>query len=161
MDRLFNLQHGFSLIELIMVIVIIGAISLILAPIIFIGIESWDYIHTRTDLINDARMAMHRMVREIRGAKQIDTNYLTDIVFTNVNDETVRFFQDEDVILRNEDELVENVSVNQGLQFKYYNTNGEETSDKEEVKLIKIKLILIKNNSEFSLQDKVMIRNME
>jgi prepilin-type N-terminal cleavage/methylation domain-containing protein len=64
-------QKGFTLIEVVMVIVLLGIIGLITFQVLFSGVETFAKARARKDLYDQARLALERMVREIRDADQI------------------------------------------------------------------------------------------
>jgi len=59
---------GFSLIELIMVIVIVGILSTITTSIITLPVKSYIDLERRTTLVDSAEMTLRRMQRDIRRA---------------------------------------------------------------------------------------------
>jgi len=60
--------HGFTLIELIMVIVIVGIMATITTDIITLPIKSYIDLERRTTLVDSAEMSLRRMQRDIRRA---------------------------------------------------------------------------------------------
>jgi prepilin-type N-terminal cleavage/methylation domain-containing protein len=64
-------RQGFTLIEMVMVIVVLGIIGLITFKVLFSGVQTFVLSRERQDLYDQGRMAMERMVREIRVASQI------------------------------------------------------------------------------------------
>ncbi len=60
--------NGFTLIELIMVIVIVGILSTITTSIITLPVKSYIDLARRTTLVDSAEMALRRMQRDIRRA---------------------------------------------------------------------------------------------
>ncbi len=60
--------QGFTLIELIMVIVIVGIISTITTDIITLPVKSYIDLERRTTLVDSAEMSLRRMQRDIRRA---------------------------------------------------------------------------------------------
>jgi len=59
-------SRGFTLIELIMVIILIGIMAGILAPVITQNINAYVDTHARSELTTRARISLERLVREIR-----------------------------------------------------------------------------------------------
>lgn len=75
-----NNQKGFSLIELMVVVVILGMITLGLVAFFSGGVRSWIGGQSQLQAQREARQAMDRMVREIREGKLVTgTNLSIDV----------------------------------------------------------------------------------
>jgi MSHA biogenesis protein MshO len=61
-------QRGFTLIEVVMVIVLIGIIAGIMAPFITQSIDAYTATRSRTELVAKGRLALERISREVRQA---------------------------------------------------------------------------------------------
>lgn len=61
-------QRGFTLIEVVMVVVLIGIIAGILAPFITQSVNAYSATRSRTDLVAKGRLALERINREVRQA---------------------------------------------------------------------------------------------
>ena len=59
-------MKGFTLIELVIVIVVVGIIASVFAILIIQGIDTYGFITIREDVLSEAELAMERMVKEIR-----------------------------------------------------------------------------------------------
>jgi prepilin-type N-terminal cleavage/methylation domain-containing protein len=64
-------QKGFTLIEMIIVIVILGIIGGISFQVVASGVEAFKKSSARKDLYDQGRLALERMAREIRDAKEL------------------------------------------------------------------------------------------
>jgi prepilin-type N-terminal cleavage/methylation domain-containing protein len=64
-------QKGFTLIEMIIVIVILGIIGGISFQVVAYGVEAFKKSSARKDLYDQGRLALERMAREIRDAKEL------------------------------------------------------------------------------------------
>jgi len=90
-------EQGFTLIEIVVTIVITGIIAYIFLNFFSLGTDSYTLIETRSDVLQDERIVLDRMVREIRQAATITITSATDISFTwddssnGVND-TYRYY---------------------------------------------------------------------
>lgn len=67
-------QKGYSLIEAILVIVIVSVISITVGVPILEGVEVWDQIEKRKNLIQQGRSVMDRMAREIQATQRLGNN---------------------------------------------------------------------------------------
>lgn len=79
-------KHGFSLIELIVVILILGVLSGILFTILRGPVLQYAQLEQRTNLVDIAETALLRMTREIRLA-------LPNSVRVNVSNDTIEFLR--------------------------------------------------------------------
>jgi len=65
-NRRRNSSRGFTLIEMIIVIVLLGVISGVLTPFISKAMQAYSASKARADLVSKGRLSMERMSREIR-----------------------------------------------------------------------------------------------
>lgn len=61
-------QHGFSLIELITVIVILSIVTVLGSNFVVTSVDSYDRTQQRSKLINEGRQAIERITRQLRTA---------------------------------------------------------------------------------------------
>lgn len=66
MKRSISTARGFTLIELVMVIIILGIIATTLAPVIQQNVTAFTDTRSRTELIAKGRLALQRLARELR-----------------------------------------------------------------------------------------------
>ncbi len=132
-------KEGFTLIEIILVLVIIGVLAGILIEPFRLGVKSYIGIETRADLTSQARAATNRVVREMRNIKKkandkpnITSADATSITFVDHRDTTIRFYFDagppptvrrEDINLAADNILADKVS---SLDFRYF--KGDNTA---------------------------------
>lgn len=120
-------NKGFSLIEMMVVVVILGLIVLGLVTFFTGGVKSWVAGQSQLEAQRNARQAMDRMVREIREAKNIttglDTSITVDIPSLGGNDaySVSYFLYDENTIKRASNSIIDNVKI---LFFTYAYPNG-------------------------------------
>jgi prepilin-type N-terminal cleavage/methylation domain-containing protein len=75
-------ERGFTLIEIVVTIVITAILAYIFLNFFSLGTDSYTLIETRSDLIQDERVVLQRMVRELHQAATITLTSPTDISFT-------------------------------------------------------------------------------
>lgn len=124
--RPYSNQRGFTLIEMIMVIILISIIASVAAMIILEGAKSYQKEVSFSDIHNQGRLAIERMAREIRlirsaTAADISTMTATNIVFNDVNGTNIQFSFAGNTISRSGNTLANNV---QSLAFSYYQQDG-------------------------------------
>jgi prepilin-type N-terminal cleavage/methylation domain-containing protein len=95
-------SNGFTLIEIVIVIVIIGIISTVAAMIIMQAVKMYSDENARTDIHYQAKLAVERMAREIRSARQqseigttvlgtITGNPTNSFIFTDITGTTITY----------------------------------------------------------------------
>lgn len=140
-----NASRGFTLIEIIMVIVLLGIVGSVASMIIFQGSKSYSEEEIRKDLMTQGRLAVERMAREIRlvkctkagsacnpSATDITNWSSTELRFLDINYQGKGFRYDsgasaltlcrsQSACSGNEDILADNVS---SLTFTYLKNDG-------------------------------------
>ncbi len=109
-------QRGFILIELMVVVLILGLITLGLVTFFTGGTKSWVAGQSQLVAQRNARQAMDRMVREIRGASEITTSNDEKIIFNTPWETGITYELSVTTINRNNNPLINNVS---NLDFDY------------------------------------------
>jgi prepilin-type N-terminal cleavage/methylation domain-containing protein len=74
-------NHGYTLIEIVMVIVILGIIGAFTFQIVAAGVQAFKKSSARKDLYDQGRLALERMVRELRDAKEVTGSASSSITF--------------------------------------------------------------------------------
>jgi len=130
--NIFNIknQKGFSLIEMMVVVVILGVIVLALVTFFTGGTKSWVAGQSQLAAQRNARQAMDRMVREIREASDIRASSTSSkkISFNtpwSTNLEYSWLGNKWDPILRGDTPLINNV---QSLAFTYFDNSDAEVT---------------------------------
>jgi len=132
-------QKGFSLIEMMVVVVILGLIVLGLVTFFTGGAKSWVAGQSQLTAQRNARQAMDRMVREIREGKNVKTASDDDTIIVSIPalgsefayDVTYDLSGNTIVRIKNttSNPLINNVLVTSGESiFKYYNSIGTEVT---------------------------------
>jgi len=119
---------GFSLIELIMIVVLLGIISGVTIPLIFEVVNGWQLSVVRNDLSESAKIGMDRMIREIRqinGRDGVMSATAASFQFTDLNGNNITFYLSSGHLMRTVDgasnQLADNLNQ---LNFTYYDAGG-------------------------------------
>jgi prepilin-type N-terminal cleavage/methylation domain-containing protein len=80
-------RAGFTLIELMVVMLIFSIISAAIFAVLAMGRQSWQIGTTRVEVQQEARKAMDSMLRDLRGASSIDPGTFV----AGVSDDIIRF----------------------------------------------------------------------
>jgi len=121
-------QKGFSLIEMMIVVVILGLITLGLVTFFMGGTKSWVAGQSQLAAQRNARQAMDRMVRKIREGKNIKSNSgdtIINIIYTDSSE--IIYRQSDSTLLENDLPLIDNLLPRDYTErpiFKYYDKNS-------------------------------------
>jgi prepilin-type N-terminal cleavage/methylation domain-containing protein len=165
-----NDQKGFSLIEMMVVVVILGLIVLGLVTFFTGGTKSWVAGQYQLAAQRNARQAMDRMVREIRDASDIIANSTTskEINFDTPRDSNLNYSwsgKKWDPVFEDVNSLINNVQI---LTFQYFDILDvevippltEETASKISKVHIDLKVDVDKDsNPDITLNTDVKLRN--
>lgn len=154
--------------EFIIVIVITGIIAGILSILVGQVTNIYTFIRVRGTGLSDSRLAIDRMVREIRQVASITSIYSATpeiLRFGNVNGEDITFEKVAGSLKRNSDELADNV---ESLQFEYRDKDNVVLTDTNIVVApaatniwrILITLTIKRANERVKFQDQVHPRNL-
>jgi len=135
-------KGGFTLLELILVVAILGIGMGIFASVLVNGVKSYILVVSRRSVLSEGRMALSRMVSEmmlIPSPSQIDYFGESSIQFDIPSENNIRYYIMNGSLMRRGTEIAENVS---SLRFQYLNKNGVPTSIKSEIRRIVIELTL-------------------
>ena len=135
-------EEGFTLIEIVLVLVIVAILAGILIEPLRQGVQTYIGIETRSDLTSQAREATSRIVREMRNIQKkandkpnIDCTTAGDeptvsrVRFVDVQDNDIKYYlsgsnvQRMDMNTAADNILVDKVS---SLQFRYFDGNNAE-----------------------------------
>jgi len=120
-------QRGFSLIELMVVVVILGLITLGLVTFFMGGAKSWVAGQSQLEAQRNARQAMDRMVRKIREASNIKENSTSyKVIFKTPWFDNLYYSWSGnkwDSVFEGTNPLINNV---QNLTFKYFDSSDVE-----------------------------------
>lgn len=164
------MRNGFTLIELIIVITIIGIVAGVIGFVLLGAVDAWTFKFNRTDLLADGRLAMNRMVREIREIKDDDsvtTASSSEFRFTNAGNVDITYNLSSTDLNRTANSvtniLAENLS---NLTFTYYDsyasgatsitpTVGTDTN----IRMVQIDMSLTKNGENVYVRSQSVPRN--
>ena len=153
---------GFSLIEIIMVMVIVGSISGIAALIITNGSIAYFQAKPIISLADKANLAMTKLLRELQSAESINAIGVDTISFTNQQGDSVVFDVNGTTLEREANSsganpLCNNVS---NITFRYYDQTLNATVAPANVRFISVSLTLSDNNATYPLMSATAIRSL-
>ena len=158
-------KNGFTLIELMVVVAIISLITLGAVTFFGGGVRSWISGQFQLSAQRDARIALDRMVKEIREGDKIDDNSDIDTIIVNYNilsKDTLTYNwvgTSGSGITRNGAPFLDRVH---SLSFVYLNQAGVEMSNESNASKILINLQMNLDedeNPDINLDTEVNLRN--
>lgn len=138
--RIITNKKGFTLIELILSVAIIGILAMVIAQALFTGVSSFDIVSKRKALLSDIRLAIDRMSYEITLIP--DTNNIvsfssSSLTFNIPSENNITYTLNSSNITRSSAVIAGNVS---SLTFTYLDAAGASTAVKANIKRIGIEI---------------------
>lgn len=176
-----RLEGGYSLIELVMVIVIVGIVGTTVAALLSGGVGAFTAGREAVDTLSELRLTSERLARELRTVRR-DPATPTDFEFLTKTDTTVQFRRWDDdtnatlvtIAASGSDLTVDYDTVPGGpyilsnslgsLDFDYLDSNGAETADNADVAFIDIELSLVDSATppnSYPQRTRVALRNRQ
>ena len=162
-------RNGITLIELVIGMVLMGIVALVVANALSTGVKGNLVTDNRKEGLDQARVAMERMTREIRNLRSssdISAATATTFTFVDTSGASISFALSVGNLNRNADTLATGISNNPPLSgiFKYVLTDGSEIEDATGsltlIKRIKIDFKATAGTESVSLQSEVWPRNL-
>ena len=166
-QRVMGRQCGFSLIELIMVIVVFGIVAAIAASTMDSGFRAYFTGRDIAETDSQARVALERMTRElrtIRAPAELTITSGSDITFVDVNGASIRYCQatvgtcpgTAGQLMRNAFALASGIG---GLSFTYLDRTGAATAVPAQVFYVNVAFTVTQNTMSSTYQATVSPRN--
>lgn len=162
-------KNGFTLVELVIVIVIIGITASIVGFMLLGTVKAWTFKFNRNDILWDGRLALDRMTREIRAVKDstsVTTASAAQFRFSDTGNKDITYSLSSTNLNRDENGtanlLAENVSA---LTFTYYNSSDAVipspavSPSATDIRRVRINLTLTKNGQNIYLQSDASTKN--
>lgn len=153
-------QSGFTLIEFVVVIVIMGIIAAISSQMIATGLTS--YLSNK-DVLNataQARLAIERITRDIRSVRSssdISTATATQFTFTDTNGNSISYTLSGTSLMRGSQVLADGIA---SLSFTYYDKNGSAGPATANIRYVTVALNVTQGNTNFNVDTTVYPRNL-
>lgn len=154
-------KSGFTLIELVMVIVIVGIIASVFSGYITSVSNSWVFLSGQKGIAMSSRAALYKIVREMRRINKntdISTAQPTLLVFKNVSGSTMTFQQSGTNLLFNGKTLLSNLKNPGGLAFSYLKSDGTTAAASSEISTVRARLVVLKGANGFAIESAANIR---
>lgn len=152
-----NAVTGFTLVEVILTIVILGIIGALVGPILKSGVKSYNLIYSRKAALGQARFAMERMVDEmrlIRSTSDITTWTQSNLQFNIPNESAISYSLSGNNLLRKGAILADGVTL---LQFSYLDSNGNQAGAVGDIRRIGIEMQVSAGASKGSIKQRTQV----
>ncbi len=161
--RFTQCEAGFTLMELILTIVIAGMLAGFTAHMLVAGADTFDYLTVRKTGLEDSRMAMQRIVKEVRQALDpgmIQKATADSMRYLNVNNQSVQVRYINQSISLNGQTLIDHVSQ---FNLKFFDGSGVQLafpiSNTGNIWRIRVSFVYSNGGQSISLQQDIVPRN--
>jgi len=158
-------NRGFTLIEVILVIILVGIIAGITGNLILFGAESYTVQYDRRDLMYQAKTALSRMDKEIRmlrsaTATDILTFTATNLEFVDIKDNTIEYTLSGSNIVRTFNGTADTLNMNvSALTFSYLKKDGTAAVSASDIWLISVDLT-VSDSETIRMRTRVFLRDV-
>lgn len=152
-------QKGFSLLELVIVMIILGVVAAIGSKIIQAGFNSYFTNENVTTANTQARLALERMTRDIHAinsSASITTASATQLTFTDVNGTSITYQKSGTQLMRNAQVLSDGVNT---LTFSYLDRNAAVTAVLANIRYITVTLNITSGNVDYTMRTTINTLN--
>jgi prepilin-type N-terminal cleavage/methylation domain-containing protein len=130
-------RRGFTLIEVLFVTGLVAVLLASASPYLRSFHTSWQSVSRRSEVIQNARVGMDKMVRELRQAGRFSSLGNSTVTFSDVDNNSINYRLSAGNLERNNAVLAGPVD---SLAFTYYDAGGAETDVPADVKSVEISL---------------------
>jgi prepilin-type N-terminal cleavage/methylation domain-containing protein len=149
--------NGFTLVELVLTISLLGIIVVVSGILMGRGLEAYRLVSARTDSVHQARYALVRLQKELEALREVRTASPNRIVFLDSGMREVEFRYEGGLLYRGADILSDRVT---SLAMTYYRDNGNETSAAPQVRRIHLDMTVAADRAgTLSLRTDIFPRN--
>lgn len=156
----YTTQRGYTLIELVMVIVLIAILAAIASTLLGQGFKAFISAQNVSDADWQGRVAMERMVRDIRAIRStgdISTASASQLVFTDVNGNSFSYQLSGNTLMLNSQVLANGIS---SLTFSYQTLTGATTTTISAIRYVTFTITVTQKTANYSLTTSVFLRDV-
>jgi len=153
-------EQGFTMIELIMVIVLLGILAVPAAQILSTAFKSYLTAQAITEANWQGQIAMERMARDIAdvaSSSSVSTMTSNQFQFIDMSGNSLNYTLSGTNLMSNAQILASGVS---SLTFNYYDQNGNTVTTNTNLHVVSISLTITENQSNYNLTTSVYLRDL-
>lgn len=158
-----EVRRGFTLIEIIVAVVIAAMMALVVGFVVNAGMEGWFFMKGQRAITMEARGVMKRMVREIRKTKGDAESVIiftpTRYKFEDIDSNIIDYQKNGSNLERNGVVLLRNLASSGGLEFVYLDASGDAATLEENIRTIRITILVEEGDNRVRLRSAASIRN--
>ena len=159
-------EKGFTLMEMIVVMVVVGVLSVTIAPFIKVNIDSYIQVRNGKDALQATRIALNRMVEEIKripSPNSLIWGYSSSIRFRMPNGIRITYRFESGTITRERGFFSTHVVLLKGVRafnLTYFGDDGSASSSApSDLRRIKIEINVGTDQQNFTLSKEITPRN--
>lgn len=141
-NRIKNKQAGFTLIELVVVILLTGVLVAAITPFVHTNVKAFVQIRVAKDIAQGARVGLLRMTEELKRATSITNSSSNSIRFnfldTDGSTRNIIYEYQGEFLTRGDDEAI--IAAVQDFRLQYYDESGSSTTTTTAIRLIQIEI---------------------
>jgi prepilin-type N-terminal cleavage/methylation domain-containing protein len=152
------MKKGFTLVEMIVTLVLIGILTMVIAVYIREGFAAWSFLSGQKNIALSARAGLTQINRELKNVNSISVCTSTEVRFIDTSTMDIRYYQSGNNLMRNSDILLRNVEYPGGVAFSYYDHTGNVTTTAADVRLIRYRIVVTKGENHLVMESASAIR---
>jgi len=158
--HILSKQKGFTLIEIVVVIVLLGIIAAVTSSVLVTGLSGFLTTQNISEANWSGQLGMERMIRDIRDVRSAsDISIFTsrELRFTDMNSNNIYYKLSGTNLTRNGQILSSGINK---VTFNYYDQNGATTATQANIHYVRITIQVTQKNVKYQLTSSVYLRDL-
>ena len=156
--KIFKVERGYTLFEVIIVIIILGIVSVLAINLMSRQTEVFTRVFNNAKLLSDAKRALEYIRRDLHGtsADSISSMTSSNLAFQKSDGSSINYVMNAATLQRNGLALAENLASN---PFSYLDENQNLTASTSNLVFVKVNLHLGNSGESIQLEEIIFLRN--